>query len=179
MEHATEHVMGPGVMEAIKLANIVIVGIILYLAAGKAIREAIQARAESIAQKITGSKKELEKIQSELSAAKNEFARLSEMKNQILNQVRQEGERMAASIIQDAQSVANRIVSDAKIAAGDEARVAAQKLREKIVEESIQRSVKMLSESGSAGAATHEKMVNKFLAGMGEGSSSSRNGANV
>lgn len=177
-EHA-EHVLSPGVMEAIKLANITIVGLILYLGAGKGIRAAIQSRSETISKKITGSKKELEKIQAELDAAKKDFSKLSDLRKNILTEVRQEGERLAASIVQDARSVADRILADAKGAAADEARVASHKLRETIVGEAVERSIKMMSEGTNSAGAVHEKMVNKFLSGMGEGSSSSRNGANV
>ncbi|MBS1982871.1 MAG: ATP synthase F0 subunit B [Bdellovibrionales bacterium] len=172
-EHA--HHVGPGVMELIQLANLLVVILIGYFGTRKAVTMAVRARSEAVAKKLTESKRELEKVQSELSQAKKEFDQIDQMKNQILTQVRQEGAKLAQSILSDAKTSAERILSDAKVAAEDETRVAIRKLRERVVEEAMTQTLKGFSEASSS-SNTHEFMVQKFVSEV-KVPSAAKNGA--
>lgn len=163
--HLAEHA-GPGVMELIQLANIVIVLAILYFGARKAVVAGVAARSEMIAKKIVGSKEELAKVQAELGAAKRDLDKIEDLKKQILSQVRSEGEKLSQGILLEAKNVAARIVSDAKVAADDEMRVAVRQLREKVVHESIQKAGVLLADASKL--ASENKMHEKMIAGFVE-----------
>jgi F0F1-type ATP synthase membrane subunit b/b' len=104
-------------------------------------------------------------VQAELVEAKREIAKIEDLKRDILNQVRQEGEKASGLILADAKHIAEKIVSDAKVAAQDETRVAFQKLRERIVSEAVDRSAQDLGVSSKTEGQNpvHQKLMSKFV----------------
>jgi F0F1-type ATP synthase membrane subunit b/b' len=165
VEHGAEHATGPGVMELIKLANLLVVVAIVYFGAKKGIVAMLKSRKDDVSRKLIDSKKELERVQAELVEAKREIAKIEDLKRDILNQVRQEGEKASGLILADAKHIAEKIVSDAKVAAQDETRVAFQKLRERIVSEAVDRSAQDLGVSSKTEGQNpvHQKLMSKFV----------------
>lgn len=169
---------GIGFMEAIKTANLLVVIGIVYFAAGKGIAAGVRARAQTISDRLLKSKETLVKMKAELAAAQSELAQIDKVKAKLLADVRVEGEKLAASILNEARTTADRILSDAKAAANEEGASAVRKLKEKVVSEAIAKAAQSFQDGSLNGThqKVHEQLVDNFSSGIRDEKSASNKG---
>lgn len=179
MEGHAQHV-GPGIMEAIQAANLIVVILIVYLAAGKGIAAGVKARAQAVATKLVGSRDELNAARKELDQVKRELAELDQLKKRISSETRSEGEKLAAQMIQDARQTAERILSDAKAAADNEVRSAALTLRDRVVREALKIAKESMADAARGGGnKIHEQLVESFVSELETRTAGAKGGVRV
>jgi F-type H+-transporting ATPase subunit b len=166
MEEHLHHAVGPGIKEVLKLANLLVVAFVIYFGARFAIVAFFKERAGLVSKRLVEAKANLIKIQKDLDAAKKEVANFESVKQAMIDQVRVDGEKAAALIIEEANKLASRIVSDAKAAAEDEVRIAGRKLREGLIKESVAAAIAVVQANGEQNLKTHETLVSKAQSEM-------------
>ena len=159
------HASGPGFDDLIKLVNLAVVGAIIYFGAGKGIVAGIKARAELISKKIVDAKIELERITHETDRARREIAEISKTKEKFVAEIRDEGLKVYAAIVQDAKTTAARILADAKLAADNEVTSAVAKVRAELVSKSLQKALLLSSDPSALDLRhkLHERLLDRFV----------------
>lgn len=161
------HVVGPGLPELVALVNLLVVVGVIYVFARKGIALSISRRAEGISKNLGDAKKELEAVEARLKKAKAEVSDLNAKKQEVLNSVRLEGERVAAQIIEETNKAANQILLDAELSAKSELRNAALMIKGTLVEQTFTQTISQLEGSSplaqSQKTNIHEKLFEKFV----------------
>jgi F0F1-type ATP synthase membrane subunit b/b' len=161
-----EHV-GPGIKEVFALANILIVGAIVYFGARKGVKISLKERSDTIAKRLNETRIELARMKAEVEKARQEISRMDQTKTQILSQVQEEAKRFSAQLVQEAEQSANRILTEASLTAKNEFQQASQKLREKLVAEALKQSAEIIraekDEAGNLRERIHERLLDKFV----------------
>jgi F0F1-type ATP synthase membrane subunit b/b' len=161
MASASGHTSGFGLSEAISTAQFIVMMTIVYFAGRKMVKEGLKSRAESISKKIIDAKLELEKIQFEAQKAKNEISKISETKQQMIAEVKLEGQKFYDQLVGEAKETAARILADSKLAANNEVSQAALKLKQEIVSQAVEAALKM-SESAENKSVIHKGLVEQL-----------------
>ena len=159
------HATGPGMHEVIMGINTAVVIAIIYVAGKKGILEGIRGRSKEISEKLFRAKNELEKAKSEIEEARREMASLAQSKANLLKEVEEEGRRLSASLIEEAQHNADKIIADAQLTAANEVVLATKSLQQSLVKKSVEEAFQIVNKS-EAGLKNqiHDKLVERFVA---------------
>ena len=156
--------------ELVKILNLGVIAVIVYIFARKAISSALVARSNEISKKIVDAKLELEKMQYEADRAKKEIAEIAGIKAKLIEEMREAGLKTYEAMVADAKIAAERIVQDAKLAADSELQSAIGKVKAEIVNRSVAQVFKLVDEgSGEVSKnALHEKLIERFVVNLQE-----------
>ena len=165
---ALQHATGPGMHEVIMAINIGVVIAIVIVAGRKGILEGLKTRSKDIADKLFKAKNELEKAKAEIEKSRLEVAALAQTKAKLLKEVEEEGRRLSAALIEEAQQSAERIISDAQLTAANEVSIASKNLQQTLVKKAADEALALVAKSeGSASglrSQIHEKLIERFIA---------------
>jgi F0F1-type ATP synthase membrane subunit b/b' len=160
------HVTGPGAKEILVSLNVLVVGAIAFFGARKGIAASLKARTEGVTKKLRESKDELQRVEAALASAKKQLGAFESTKQKMVDEVRREGEVLTRNFLEEATVSANRILSDARLAAQDEARSAAQNLKKKLVEEAVHQAFTLISKSAEQQKNVHKQFLENFSEGV-------------
>jgi F0F1-type ATP synthase membrane subunit b/b' len=152
-----EYVSGPGLPEAVALLNLLVVVALIFFAGRKGIKSAIAKRSEDISKNLTAAREELIAVEARLKKAKAEYDDLASKKQEVLESVRLEGERVAKQILEETKVSADQILADAELSAKSEVNNAAKKIRANLVEQTFAQTFGQLE--GSTAQAHEQKTV--------------------
>lgn len=165
------HATGPGAKEILVTLNVLVVAAIAFFGARKGIAASLIARTEGITKKLRESKDELARVEASLASAKKQLGAFEATKQKMIEEVRREGEVLTRNFLEEATVSANRVLSDARLAAQDEARSAAQNLRKNLVEEAVEEAFDLISKSADQQKNVHKQFLENFSEGVKGGSS--------
>jgi F0F1-type ATP synthase membrane subunit b/b' len=161
-----QHAVGPGAKEILVTLNVLVVAAIAFFGARKGIAASLKARTEGVTKKLRESKDELARVEAALAAAKKQLSSFESTKQKMVDEVRREGEVLARNFLEEATVSANRILSDARLAAQDEARGAAQRLRKKLVEDAVEQAFGLIAKNADQQKNVHKQFLENFSEGV-------------
>lgn len=144
-QELVQHATGPGIREAYVLANVVVVGAIIYFAGWKSIKAQLLSRKETIAKSLLDGKKQLEAIEAEVAKVKKEISNLESLKAQTIASAESEAKGLSEQILAEAKMAAEKIVKEAQMAAENEVRAATSDVKKQMIAEALKLAQKQLT----------------------------------
>lgn len=135
---------------------------IIYMAAGKKIAEFFRSRREGIETELSDLSTRKETAVAKLSKVEASIADLEAEKARILASAREQGERMKAEIVAEAETKAAQITELAKKTAENESRQALAAIREEVAEMVAAAAEKMVTDKLSS-KEEQEKLIDKYV----------------
>ncbi|MFW5489257.1 MAG: F0F1 ATP synthase subunit B [Desulfovibrio sp.] len=159
-EGGGEHGLPWGNFIARTINFVLFLGIIWY-AAGKKIKELFTGRQDKIRNELADLDSRRKEAEGKLSEVEQNIANLNKEREAILEQSREQGERLKAAIIKEAEAKAVQIKAQAETAIQTERKVALEGIREEIADMIVEATEEILRKKLKA--AEQQKLVDKYI----------------
>jgi len=159
---------GPGLSELLALGNIVIFVGAGYNLGRKGIAEFFASRAAGIKERLATSKRELEEVLRNIAEAQRKLSDFDGLKRKMIEDVRREAQALSDKIVSDAEKASKQLLLEAKLAAEQESREAADSIREKLIEEALRAVREQLGRDAAMREKMHESMIESFTSQLQE-----------
>jgi len=144
-----------------RVANLIIFAGILWYFVGGMAKKYFTGRRQSIKDELDGLEERRVKARESLEAVEKRIANLEEERKAILEQSREQADRLKASIIEDANRQAAQILEQARLTAENEGRAVLNEVRATLADEIVAATEKALCSKLNAGA--HEQLISNSL----------------
>ena len=144
-----------------RIVNFIIFAAIIWFAAGKKIVGGLKSRRYNIETELDDLSRQKADAEIQLKEVSSRIANLESERQQMLEEYRQQGEALKASIVEKAQKQAEQIKAQAEMTAANEARRAAAEVREKMADLIMEAARTIVEEKLSQ--AEHEKLIDEYV----------------
>lgn len=151
----------PAINFIARLINFAIFVFILWKFAGKKAIDFFGGRKKQIQTDLDDLEARKKEAQAKLEGVEKSIANIAQEKAAILEEARQQGEALKASIIAKANESAEKIRSQAKVSGEQEAQAAIESIRAEMADLVVEAAHKMLAEKLTK--EDHEKLVDQYL----------------
>ena len=159
-EGGGEHGLPWGNFIARTINFVLFLGIIWY-AAGKKIKELFTGRQDKIRNELADLDSRRKEAEGKLSQVEKNIANLNQERDAILEQSRQQGERIREAIIKEAEAKAEHIKAQAETAIQTERKVALEGIREEIADMIVEATEEILRKKLKS--SEQQKLVDKYI----------------
>lgn len=146
---------------AFRLINFVLFLGVLWWAAGKKIVGFFSSRRYNIKTELEELAKRKQEAEKKLSQVEQDIANVQTEREKIIQQYKEQGEALKASIVEKAEQQAEMLKRQAELSAEQDAKYALEKMREELAELIAQATEKALAKK--LNKEEHEKLIEKYL----------------
>ena len=146
------------------LINFLIFAYLVKRFALPAVKEHLRSRREQILKDVKGASEAKDRIDATLRDYRNRLNRLEEEKKEILNTLRDEGERERARLHRETEVIANKIKADSDFVSQQEVKVAHHEMRKKMAIMAQSAAERMIK--AELRDADQQQLLEQFLQGI-------------
>jgi F-type H+-transporting ATPase subunit b len=144
-----------------RVINFALFAGIIWKLAGKRMKEFLAGRREQISSELQDMQSRKVEAEKKLKEVEKSISNLSQERQQILDQAREQGEAMRQSILAKAEEEAGKIREQAKIKASQEMNQAVDALRAEMADTVIESAEKLIV--SKLGKKEQEKLIDEYL----------------